>query len=56
MVLRNNESPSEGDDEWPTHVKREPYLLDVKDTLVDFKKSRLMWQQGSTRTRKMERD
>ena len=34
----NDDSPSEGDDKWLTRVKREPYLLHVKDTLVDFEK------------------
>ena len=38
-------------------VKREQYLLHVKDTLVDFeKKSRLLPLQGSTHTHKVERD
>ena len=35
---RRHFSPSEGDDKWLTRVKREPYLLHVKDTLVDFEK------------------
>ena len=38
MVLRNDNSPSDGDDKWQTRVKREPYLLHLKDTRVDFGK------------------
>ena len=34
----NDDSPSEGEDKRLTRVKREPYLLHVKDTLVDFEK------------------
>ena len=34
----NDDNPLEGDNEWLTCVKREPYLLHVKDTLVDFEK------------------
>ena len=34
----DDDSPSEGDDKWLTRVKREPYFLHVKDTLVDFEK------------------
>ena len=37
----NDDSPSEGDDKWLTRVKREPYLLHVKDTLVDFEKKQV---------------
>ena len=37
MVSKNDDSPSDGDDKWLTCVKREPYLLHVKDTLVHFK-------------------
>ena len=38
MVLRNDNSLTEGDDKWLTRVKREQYLLHVKDTFVDFRK------------------
>ena len=37
-ILRNDDSPSEVDDKWLTRVKREPYLLHVKYTFVDFEK------------------
>lgn len=33
MELRNNASPSEGDEKWLTRVKKKPYLLHIKDTL-----------------------
>ena len=32
-LMGNDDSPSEGEDKWLTRVKREPYLLHVKDTL-----------------------
>ena len=38
MVLRNDNSTSEGDNKWLTHIKREPHILHIKDTLVDFEK------------------
>ena len=34
----NDDSPSEKDDKWLTRDKREPYILHVKDILVDFEK------------------
>ena len=38
MVLRNDDSPLEGNNKWLTCVKRELYLLHVKDTIVNFEK------------------
>ena len=38
MVLRNYDSPTEGDGKWLARVKIEQLLLHVKDTLVDYEK------------------
>ena len=54
MVLRKDDSLSERDDKWLTQVKREPYLLHVKDNLVDFEKEQaIMPLQGSSHTPKV---
>ena len=57
MVLRNDDSPSEGDDKWLTRVKREPYFLQVKDIFIDFEKEQAnAVTRQYTRTRKVKRD
>lgn len=38
FVLRDDDRLSEGYDKWLTCVKRETYLLHIKDTHVDFEK------------------
>ena len=45
--LENDDGPSEEDDKWLTRVKRESYLLHVKDTLVDFEQTNVATRQHS---------